>query len=694
MRLPDLPSWLPVAVDTETNGLYADDGARVSIVSIGWIDPAVVTGEYTDLVQAVKTGQGVHSMAFPFSQGIWTGRHGFKDGTKLDLFSGEEDNPNLGEDEWYDLLWWLMQRRFQIYQNGKFDLEKLRYAPIGWKGCDGFDFDHQWYWDTQVANFELWPGESTSLKPSAARLWGIDSTKEAEAIKPHLKSKDNPRFDLVPWEVIGPYAAKDAELTIRLYYQQMARLGLLDPDWSGVQEGLLRQCRKQIAVAKNLYRMERAGIPFDVQGSLDAAAALEDRRRELDADLPFKPTPPQAKAYFFGDGVQTTNLYGRQFKSLGIPAYSHTKTGPQFTEQVVTRIINDFADEEAGRVAKTWAKRNKLKTANTMWYLPYAHGTAPDGRLRTCFRQVTRGRGEQAGGTRSGRFSVERINLQAIPHDYKLRLLDEDWPVLTPRELIAQAAERIEGWRLWEFDLAQAELRLAAAWANCDRMLDAFDAGRDLHGETASELFNVSPGDSDWKFYRQVGKRGNFTLCFGAGGETFVNMVAKETGRLMSIDEGQVLVEKWNRLYPEFRRTIDVWSNFAERNHFVPLASQEGFGTGRHRRFERFEDTHKAFNQLVQGSLGEFAKDWNLETERVCTERGIGGRVDNVGWTGLCLVIHDSQVVLLPASELGAAIAASIEHSTAALWSRFFGAADPAGRVSPVNGFAEGKLWG
>jgi DNA polymerase I-like protein with 3'-5' exonuclease and polymerase domains len=307
---------------------------------------------------------------------------------------------------------------------------------------------------------------------------------------------------------------------------------------------------------------------------------------------------------------------------------------------------------------------------------------------------VTRGRGEQEGGTRSGRFSVERVNLQAIPHDYKLKLLEEQWPVPTPRELIAQAAKQLEGWDLWEFDLAQAELRLAAAWANCDRMLDAFDAGRDLHGETASELFNVSPGDSDWKFYRQVGKRGNFTLCFGAGGETFVNMVAKETGKLLSIDEGEVLVEKWNRLYPEFRRTIDVWSNFADRNHFVPLASSVGFGTGRHRRFERFEATHKAFNQLVQGSLGEFARDWNLETERICAEFGIGGCVPDIGWTGLCLVIHDSQVVLLPAGERGTDIARAIEYGAAALWARFFDTPDPNGRVSPVSGFAEGKLWG
>jgi hypothetical protein len=440
--------------------------------------------------------------------------------------------------------------------------------------------------------------------------------------------------------------------------------------------------------------MERAGIPFDVQGSLDAAAVLAKRREELDLELPFKPTPPQAKVFFFGEGVQTKDLRGNQHESLGIMPYTSTQTGPQFTEQVVTRIINDHRDNEAGRVAEIWAKRNKLKTANTMWYLPYAHGTASDGRLRTCFRQVTRGRGEAAGGTRSGRFSVERINLQAIPHDYKLRLLDEPWPVPTPRELIAQAAKQIDGWDLWEFDLAQAELRLAAAWANCDRMLDAFAEGRDLHGETTSELFNVSPGDPDWKFYRQVGKRGNFTMCFGAGGETFVNMVAKETGRLMSIDEGGVAVEKWNRIYPEFRRTIDVWSNFAEQHHFVPLASQEGFGTGRQRRFERFEDTHKAFNQLVQGSLGEFARDWNLETERICAEFGVAGCVADVGWTGLCLVIHDSQVVLLPAGERGADIAAAIERGTAALWARFFDTPDAAGRVSPVSGYAEGKPWG
>lgn len=631
------------------------------------------------LRRAVKTGEGVHTLAVPFSQGPWVGPgDNPKPGVDMILFDDPASNPNVGVPEYDQLMSFLLRHRL-VFHNGKFDLEKLRYAPIGWGG-DGVELLENTVWDTQVVCPVLWPfSHVSSLKPTAARLWGEDETAEAEALKPYLGPKDNPRYDLVPWEVIGPYAAKDANLTIRLFYHQMALLGQWG-HWQSKDSKVYLQCLREVEVMKVLYRMERAGVPYDAEGSKRAGDALTMEVARLDSELPFKPTTQGAATWFFGP-------YGAKLQP-----YSYTEGGkPQLTAQVVDRIIEDHGGTGVGRVASLWKRRAKLNHAASSWYLPWAEMVARDGRLRTCFRQVTRGRGTEEGGTASGRFSVERANLQAIPHDYRL-VAEGGWPVESPRALIGRAAARLDGWEAWEFDLAQAELRVAAAWSRCVPMLDAITNGRDLHGETTRELFGREPGDPDWDFYRTLGKRGNFTLCFGAGGETFAGMVAKETGRYLSRGEAKTIVESWNALYPQFRLAIEYWEEYAQDRGFVPLASEDGFASGRVRVFRDGEDTHKAFNQIVQASLAEFMKVWLVEVQREMDRMGFGF-VPGVGWTGLVLTIHDSLVGLFPEGDRGEEAARRVTGVASRVWDRFFGRPDPLGRVLPVPGFAEGKRW-
>lgn len=699
--LPTLPAGWPVAVDTETghlnkggSGLWADSGARLSIVSVAWIPPAIVKHPDPEVLRhAVKTGEGVQTRAFPFAQGIWfgPGETDLKPGQQPDLFSTHLDNPNLGPADWATLNGWLRLGHRLIFHNGKFDLEKLRYAPLGWSSehAPGVDLLGLTYWDTQVVAPIFWPRETTSLKPTAARLWGEDETAEVDALKPYLGPKTDPGYDLVPWDVIGPYAAKDTNLTIRLAYQQWAMLGRW---WGDRDQRAIDQTEREFKVMQILYRMERAGIPYDAAASMRAAATLGSQIAAVDRRLPFRPTDAQAKQFFFSE--RPVAKEGKTTPSLGLLPYATTEKGnPQLTAEVVQRLVKDYPEHEpAGAAARLWAHRAKLDTAVSMWYLPYAQGIGSDGRLRTCFRQVTRGRGTEDGGTRSGRLSVERVNLQAIPHDY--RLSAADWGVPTPRELIGMAASQIQGYELWEFDLAQAELRVAAAWAKCGKMLSAIRHGRDLHGETTMELWpGMTKESSEWGFYRQLGKRANFTLCFGAGGETFGKMISKETGVILSSDESSTIVSKWNGIYPEFRRAIERWSRYVEEHRQVPLASRDGFATGRPRVFRRDEDDHKAFNQIVQGSLAEFLKDWLIEVQGICDEEGLG-YVDGVGYTGLLLTIHDSLVALLPEGEREEQIAARIVGAAESLWEGFFGREDPAGRVLPINGTAEGKRWG
>lgn len=690
MQLPELELGSFVSVDTETNGLYVDDGARLSTVSVAWVDPDILRDPDPEALRAaVKTGDGVHSAAFPFSQGVWIGQDGSaKRDAKLTLFDDPTDNPNLSQIEYEHLVSWL-KRYSHIYQNAKFDLHLLRYAPIQWEGVSGADFLDRVYWDTQVCCQVLWPESLTSsLKPTAGRLWGEDERAEAEALKPHLGPKDDPRYDLVPWEVLGPYAAKDANLTIRLFYHQLAVLGMWG-NWAERDHAKIDLCRAEIAVMKALYRMERAGVPYDGGVSAEAGAKLAKLVQGIDFKLPFQPTAHAASRWFFGPGTPGN-------PGLNLRPYSVTETGkPQLTAQVLNRLVAEAKElDPTGKLAEVaglWRERAKLNHAESSWYTPWSKAVALDGRLRTCFRQTSRGRGDEDGGTASGRFSVERVNLQAIPHDYRL-VAQGGWPVPSPRALIGRAARELEGWELWEFDLAQAELRVAAAWAKCELMLDAIRNGRDLHGETAQQLFDRDTSDPEWDFYRQLGKRGNFTLCFGAGGETFGNMVAKETGRILGSYAANKIVRGWNGIYPEFGEANKLWDDYAKVHGYVPLTSRQGFASGRRRVFRSYEPTHKAFNQLVQASLAEFMKAWIVESQRRVDKMGFGFE-PGIGWTGLVLTIHDSLVGLFPAGERGELAAKLVRDAAADVWAGFFGTPDPQGRVESVPGFAEAKRW-
>jgi DNA polymerase I-like protein with 3'-5' exonuclease and polymerase domains len=269
---------------------------------------------------------------------------------------------------------------------------------------------------------------------------------------------------------------------------------------------------------------------------------------------------------------------------------------------------------------------------------------------------------------------VERVNLQAIPHDYRLEGFEALEGLPTPRALIASAvAKDMPGWSVWELDLAQAELRVAAMWAKCERMLDAIRDGRDLHGETASELFGVQPGEPGWGFFRQVGKRGNFTLCFGAGPRTFRAMVAKETGKVYTLGESAYIVDGWNDLYPEYRRTIRKHSNRVESRIGAHGYGWVTLANGAKRWWHPSEGTHKAFNQRVQGSLAQYAVDWMNKTEQHLGATNIQKRADadGIGGAGLLLVIHDSQVLLLP-DDVGEALAGNCKILGKQLWESWF----------------------
>lgn len=515
-------------------------------------------------------GAGLESLALPFAFGNGRGAQ-----LTLDL----EPDPNLDETDWLDLLDWLRFQRLVMHP-GKFDLMHM------WNGTDrwpGWDFTDNYTGDTLLGAHELDPGRDAGLADLERDLdyFGADTRAAWLASK-----KKRASVNRMSWAEAQNYAALDAEATLAVYEKQQTRFEQGQGDWSGYQQ--------EMRLTRTLVKMERRGIGYNVARSQEIAKELNRRINAIQVTLPFKATVPGARKYFF--------------TTLGHEALNYTKLGtPQLDDREVARLVELKVPNAA-----EFQHMRHLQTAVSMWYEGYADAAGWDGRLRTVYSQAK---------VISGRLSSTRVNLQAIPHDYQIGDVTEEG-FESPRKLFLPKARA----KLWELDLSQAELRVAAKQANCETMLEMLIQGEDLHGNVAQELFGDEPGSPTWEKSRSVGKRGDFAFIFGVGEETFQATLIQQLNLYLPLKECRRIVYAWRKIFPEFGRTINKFMKDADHWGYVRLVN------GRPRYFQSYEDKHKAFNQYVQGSLAELMKEWLVVSDALYP--GI-----------ILLTIHDSMVV-------------------------------------------------
>lgn len=654
-----LPSELPpdtrmVAADTEASGLYPDDGDHISVFSLAWRD----------------AGGEILSCAFPFWQGYWSkpqdlerayfgrikpppipdgfyknGKPKFK-AQKERYYTFEEKREMIGPDinlppeEWFALARWLQSRPGLIWHNASFDLIMNLMAPP--PGLPPIDLVDVTAWDTMVGNKVLDPTEMLGLKETGKRRLGIEP-EERDRLKEHLKERriplsgKNTRYDLADWDVMEWYAAEDTELALMLAIDQFER----------VRDDSAAQARfdKLMSRMKTLTRLERRGVPYQAEESLRWAVKLEERVDEMRDIFPFEPTGPQATQFFFEAGRTKKDK-----PCLGLKPVKVTDAGnPSLDGEVLDKLA-----ERDVPWAKQWREYGLVRDSVSKYYRGYGEGTGKDGRLRTRFRQF---------GTASMRLSCERINLQAIPHDHRLLAGGSELLAIapSPRKLLVNPP----GWVIFTMDLAQAELRVAAMDANCGRMLEILIDGRDPHGETAIAL-NLTKGPDDpsprfdwFKARSVVAKRSNFSLIFGIGPIKFRADLRKQSG----IDFGDKAIKEihrdWNALYPEFKQAINKHMKSARRNGFTYVRDglrryysekeRTCFGCKKLpcRCGNEADDLHKAFNQRIQGQLGEFGQEWMQRADELLIDAGI----DPV-FGGVLLQTHDSLTVMVPEDQV------------------------------------------
>lgn len=282
-------------------------------------------------------------------------------------------------------------------------------------------------------------------------------------------------FNQVPIEQAAPYAAEDAEVTLRLH-QKLAKKLSEEHALSALYREL------EIPLVPVLSRIER-------NGALVCRNTLASHSQELGKRI----LSLEAKAHELAGGPfnlgSPKQLGEILFNQLELPVLRKTPKGaPSTAEEVLSELALDYP---LPAVLMEYRSLSKLKSTYTD-KLPEMIDPRT-GRVHTSYHQAV---------TATGRLSSSDPNLQNIP------IRTEEG------RRIRQAFIAAPGCKIVAADYSQIELRIMAHLSQDDGLLNAFAAGLDVHSATAAEVFGVGiEGVSVDQ--RRKAKAINFGLIYG-----------------------------------------------------------------------------------------------------------------------------------------------------------------------------------
>ncbi|HEX9803736.1 MAG TPA: DNA polymerase I, partial [Gammaproteobacteria bacterium] len=416
-------------------------------------------------------------------------------------------------------------------------------------------------------------------------------------------------FNEVGLEQAGPYAAEDAEITLRLHHCLWPRLEAIPP--------LAKLYRElEVPLLSVLSRMERTGVLVD-QGM------LEQQSRELSEKM------DAIQKQAFDEAGEPFNLGSPKqiqailFDKLQLPVLKKTPKGqPSTAEEVLAELALDYP---LPRLILEHRSMSKLKSTYTD-KLP-GMINPHTGRVHTSYQQAV---------AATGRLSSSDPNLQNIP----VRTAEG--------RRIRQAFIAPQGCRIVAADYSQIELRIMAHLSGDEGLLKAFSAGEDIHRATAAEVFGV-PLDEVSGEQRRSAKAINFGLIYG--------MSAFGLARQLGIDRGaaQNYVDLYFARYPGVKRYMDqtreqareqgyVETVFGRRLYIPDIKSSNG------QRRQYAERT--AINAPMQGSAADIIKRAMLSVDAWLQQESD---------IRMIMQVHDELVFEVPQEKVGEASGRIVE---------------------------------
>ena len=477
----------------------------------------------------------------------------------------------------------------KVGQHLKYDMNVLARYDIALNGVA---------FDTMLESYAL---NSTATRHNmdsmADHYLGVKTVKFEEIAG---KGKKQLTFNQIELEQAAPYAAEDADITLRLHQTLAAKLE---------NETSLQSVFTDIELplVPVLSRMERQGALVDVTQLAQQSMDHGQRLQELEAkahDLAGAPFNLSS----------TKQLQEILFEQQKLPVIKKTPKGaPSTAEEVLQELALDYP---LPKLIIEHRGLSKLKSTYTD-KLPQMVDPATK-RIHTSYHQAV---------TATGRLSSTDPNLQNIP----IRSQEG--------RRIREAFIAPEGYKLVAADYSQIELRIMAHLSQDKGLLNAFAHGEDIHKATAAEVFGVGL-DQVSSDQRRSAKAINFGLIYG--------MSAFGLGKQLGIgrNEAQQYIDHYFATYPGVQHYMDdirmkaaengyVETLFGRRLYLPEIKASNGM------RRQAAERT--AINAPMQGTAADIIKRAMVKVDDWLESEDNGAR--------MIMQVHDELILEVPADK-------------------------------------------
>ncbi|MEL6386690.1 MAG: DNA polymerase I [Pseudomonadota bacterium] len=481
----------------------------------------------------------------------------------------------------------------KIGQNIKYDVAVLQSVGIALAPVD----------DTMLLSFALHAGQHGHGMDELSERFLSHSPIPFKQVAGTGKSQVT--FDRVPLEKATPYAAEDADVTVRLW-------------------GLLRPRLPREAVSAVYERLDRPLIP--VVADMERAGIKVDRDKlsRLSSDFAQRMAAYEAEAYELAGrefNIGSPKQLGEiLFNEMGLPGGKKTKTGAWQTGADVLETLS--AEGHAlPRAILDWRGLSKLRSTYTEALQQAINPHT--GRVHTTYSMA---------GAQTGRLSSNDPNLQNIP------IRTEEG------RKIREAFIAEPGHKLISADYSQVELRLLSHLADIDALKAAFQDGLDIHAMTASEMFDTPIEGMD-PMIRRRAKAINFGIIYGISAFGLANQLA------IPREDASSYIKAYFAKFPGIRTYMDETKALAKAQGYVETA----FGRRLHLKDinskngpSRAFAERQAVNAPIQGSAADIIKRAMIAMPAALKAAGLKAK--------MLLQVHDELIFEAPDDEVGATL--------------------------------------
>ena len=327
----------------------------------------------------------------------------------------------------------------------------------------------------------------------------------------------------------------------------------------------------EIPLSKVLSTMEIKGITVDLNTLKDMETELEERLNHLKSEI----YEIAGEEFNINSPKQLGVVL---FEHLELPVIKKTKTGYSTAADVLETLRPKHKIIE---YILEYREIQKLQSTYVVGLQGQIHG---DGRIHTRFNQTL---------AQTGRLSSVEPNLQNIP----IRLEEG-------RKIRKAFVPKSEDNVLLSLDYSQIELRVLASISKDEKMIQAFNEGKDIHTITAANVYNIEPNDVT-STMRSNAKAVNFGIVYGIsdyGLSQQLGITRKEAKEFIDTYlDTFVNVKKYMKHIVQDAKRDGYVSTLLGRRRYVPDINSRNFNA-------RSFSERIAMNSPIQGTAADIIK--------------------------------------------------------------------------------------